>query len=220
MLIKSVLFDLDGTLIDHLRAIHRCFAHTLPKLGYPAPSKAQVLKCLGGGLEDALLRFLPKEKIEEAVAIYVPYWDSTMLDGAELMPGARELLVELNERGVCCAVISNKHGPSSRRLCNHLGIAPFLKGTFGATDTPWTKPHPDFVAHVLKEIGASPESTIIVGDSPFDVQSAHNAHLAGAWCVSTGTHSAEELRKESADAIFENMAALHTALLPSLPPRP
>jgi phosphoglycolate phosphatase len=208
MRLSTVLFDLDGTLIDHLRAIHRCYSHTLPQLGYPAPTLEQVRRAIGGGLENAMRKFVPEDRLAEALALYRPYWDSTMLEDAELMPGARDLLGWLVGRGLVCAVLSNKHGPSSRAVCRHLGIEPFLKGVFGATDTPWVKPQPEFTAQVLKQLGTQAKEAMLVGDSPFDVATALNASLAACWCVDTGTHSADELRKAGAQRVFSGLPAL------------
>lgn len=219
MRITTVLFDLDGTLVDHLRAIHRSYCHTLPQLGYPAPTFERVKQAIGGGLENAMRKFIPEERLEEALALYRPYWDRTMLDDPELMPGAHALLQELNVRGVTCGVFSNKHGPSSRRVCEHLGLGPLLKGIFGAKDTPWIKPQPEFAAHALTALGATADSTMLVGDSPFDVQASRNAHFAACWCVTTGTHAAHELQAAGADAIFPNLPELQQALLPHLPSR-
>jgi len=212
MRFRTFLFDLDGTLIDHLHAIHRSYSHTLPQLGYPAPTLEQVRRAIGGGLENAMRKFVPESRLAEALAIYRPYWDQTMLDDVELLPEARELLSDLNERGATCAVFTNKHGPSSRRVCEHLGIAPLLRAVFGATDTPWVKPQPEYAARVLAELGADAASTLLVGDSPFDVQAARHGGFAACWCVTTGTHDAEELRAAGADRIFAGLGAVRDAL--------
>jgi HAD superfamily hydrolase (TIGR01509 family) len=213
MRFRTVLFDLDGTLLDHLRAIHRCYGHTLPQLGYPAPTLEQVRRAIGGGLENAMRKFVPEARLAEALRIYRPYWDETMLDDVELLPGARELLTGLHERGVTCAVFTNKHGPSSRRVCEHLGIAPLLRAVYGAGDTPWVKPQPEFAAHVLAELGADAASTLLVGDSPFDVEAARQGGFAAGWCVTTGTHAADELCAAGADCVFAGLGDVRTALL-------
>lgn len=208
MLFRTVLFDLDGTLIDHLKAIHRCYCHTLPKLGYAAPTMEQVRRAIGGGLENAMRKLIPEERLEEGLAIYRPYWDQTMLDDAELMEGSRELLEWLKEREVVCGVFTNKHGPSGRKVCEHLGVAHLLRGIYGAKDTPWIKPQPEFAAHAMRELRADPGTTLMIGDSPFDVEAARNGGFSDCWCVTTGTHSKAELKEAGATRVFPGMPAI------------
>lgn len=200
MLPACVLFDLDGTLIDHFRAIHRCHTHAMTKLGLPAPTMAQVRAAVGGGVELAVERLVGPKLKAAALALYRPHWDATMLEDAEILPGAKELLSSLRARGVKTAVFTNKHGPSSRAVCAHLGLAPLLDGNFGATDTPWLKPEPAFAQHVLTQLGAEAKTTLLVGDSPFDVLAAHNAGLAFIG-VTTGTHHEAELRAAGASRV-------------------
>jgi phosphoglycolate phosphatase len=207
MRFRTVLFDLDGTLLDHLPAIHRCYAHTLPQLGRPAPTREQVRHAIGGGLENAMRRFVSEAELPRALVLYRAYWDQTMLDGVELMPGARELLRALHAAGVTLAVLTNKHGPSSRRICQHLGIDQLLEGVFGAGDTPWLKPDPQLTAHALATLQADAATACLVGDSPFDAETARRGGIQGFF-VTTGTHSAEELRAAGAELVFPDLPAL------------
>jgi phosphoglycolate phosphatase len=209
---QTYLFDLDGTLIDHFAAIHRAHSHTLQTLGLPAPSLEQVRAAVGGGLERAIGRLAGVGRVEEALAIYRPYWNSTMLEDVQLLPGARDLLEQLHASGATLAVLTNKHGLSSRRICDHLNITPLLKGVYGAGDTPWLKPEAEFVRHALEELGATAPTTLLVGDSPWDVEAAKNTGLT-SWCVTTGTHSAAELTAVKADRVFPDLIALHAALI-------
>ncbi len=207
----SVLFDLDGTLIDHFKAIHRCHAHAMTQLGLPAPTLAQVRAAVGGGVELAVERLVGPARTAAALAIYRPYWDATMLDDVSLLPGAKELLIQLRQRGVRTAVFTNKHGPSSRRTCAHLGLADLLDGNFGATDTPWLKPDPRFARHVLAALGTDAATTLLVGDSPYDFEAARQAGL-GFHGVTTGTHNAAELRAAGATEVFPDLAAIGRSL--------
>lgn len=211
MLFRTVLFDLDGTLIDHFRAIHRAHSHTMTSLGFPAPTMEQIRAAVGGGLELAISRLVGPARVEEALALYRPYWDATMLDDAEVLPGAHEFLAALRTRGVTAAVLTNKRGDSSRLLCGHLGLTPLLTGIFGAGDTPWLKPDPRFAGHALRELGAEPASTCLVGDSPWDAEAARNSGLE-FFGVTTGTHSAEELRAAGAETIFPDLDHVRSAL--------
>ena len=207
MRFQTVLFDLDGTLIDHLPAIHRCYAHTLPQVGVPAPTREEVRHAIGGGLENAMRRFVTEADLPRALALYRAYWDETMLDGVELMPGAGELLRALAAHGVASSVLTNKHGLSSRRVCEHLGIRPLLRSVFGAGDTPWLKPDPRLTAQVLATLGAVPATACLVGDSPFDAETAQRGGIAGFF-VTTGTHAAEALRAAGAEQVYPNLTAL------------
>ena len=207
MRFRTVLFDLDGTLIEHLPAIHRCYAHTLPKLGYAAPTYEEVKRAIGGGLPRAMARFVPQERVEEALAIYRPHWDATMLEGVELMPGARALLVALREMGVRSAVFTNKHGPSARRVCEHLGLSDLLDGVFGAGDTEWLKPDIGFAEYVFAQLNEIPANCCLVGDSPYDVDAAKAVDMA-FYGVTTGTHNAAQLAEAGAAYVDDGFAEL------------
>jgi phosphoglycolate phosphatase len=207
MRFRTVLLDLDGTLIDHLPAIHRCYALTLPRLGLPAPTYEQVKGAIGGGLPHAMRRFVVEERLEEALAIYRGFWAEHLLDGVSVMPGGEALLDRLVAEGVTAAVFTNKHGPSARVVCDHLGLTGRLTGVYGATDTPWLKPEPAFTRHVLTALGAEAATTCLVGDSPWDVQTAKDGGL-GFMGVTTGTHNAGELTAAGATEIGDDLWAV------------
>lgn len=208
---KTLLLDLDGTLVDAFTTIHRSYAHVLPQFGRPAPTPEAVRRAVGGGLENAMRNFLPEELIAEAVKRHLAHTDTILLEDVKLNPGALELLQAQHAAGVTLAAFTNKRGDHSRRICQHLGLMPYLRGVFGAKDTPWLKPHPEFAAHVLSELDGSPATTLLIGDSPFDVKAAHNGGF-GCWAVTTGTHNAEELRAAKADAVFADLFAVQAAL--------
>lgn len=209
---NTFLFDLDGTLLDHFKAIHRCHTHTMRQLGLPAPTMAQVHAAVGAGLETALARLVGPERVQEALPIYCALWDATMLDDVELLPGARELIVALHAAGGRCAIFTNKRGDSSRLLCDHLGLTPHLAGIFGAHDTPWLKPDPRFARHVLARLHAEAATTCLVGDSTYDFEAARNAGFE-FYGVTTGTHTAEKLHAAGAVNVYPNLVVLTPILL-------
>lgn len=212
MAFRTVLLDLDGTLVDAFTTIHRAYVHTLPQFGRPAPSIEQVRRAVGGGLANAMSHFLPPEIIPAAMKVHLAYSLQILLEDVKLMPGGMELVQALHARGVKLAVFTNKHGESSRKVCAHLGVTPYLSGNFAAGDTPWFKPQPEFAAHALRELDATPGETLLIGDSPFDVQAAHNGGFA-CWCVTTGTHDAAELRAAGAEKVYPDLPALGRDLL-------
>jgi phosphoglycolate phosphatase len=207
----TLLLDLDGTIVDAFTTIHRSYVHILPQLGLPTPTMEQVRRAVGGGLENAMRHFVPEALLAEAVKRHIEHTDSILLEDVKLMPGTLELLRAQQASGVTLAVFTNKRGIHARKVCDHLGITPFLSGTFGAGDTAWLKPQPEFAAHVLATLAATAATTMLVGDSPFDVKAAHNGGFA-CWCVTTGTHNAEQLRAAGAEAVFPDLFALQAAL--------
>lgn len=208
---RTVLLDLDGTIVDAFTTIHRSYVHTLPQFGRPAPTMAEVRRAVGGGLASAMEQFLPADLVPAAMKVHVAYSQQILLEDVTLLPGALELVRTLHARGVTLAVYTNKHGDSSRRICAHLGLTPFLTGIYGAGDTPWLKPEPEFAAHVFKALNAEPATTLLIGDSPFDVAAAHNAGFT-CWAVATGTHTAEQLTAAKADRVFAELTTLDQAL--------
>ncbi len=207
----TLLLDLDGTLVDAFTTIHRSYCHVLPTFGRPEPTIAQVRRAVGGGLENAMRHFLPEELIAEGVRRHIAHTNTILLEDAKLMPGAMELLRAQQAAGTIIAAFTNKRGDHSRLVCAHLGATPYLSGIFGAKDTPWLKPQPEFAAYVLSQLGARPETTLLIGDSPFDVEAAHHGGFP-CWGVTTGTHDAGQLRAAGADAVFSDLYGVQAEL--------
>jgi len=95
-------------------------------------------------------------------------------------------------------------------VCDHLGITPLLDGVFGAFDTPWLKPDAEFARHALTELNAVANTTCLIGDSPYDVEAALNGGFV-CYCVTTGTHDADQLRAAGAAGVYDDLIALSKA---------
>ncbi len=212
MRFRTFLFDLDGTLIDHFSAIHRCHAYAMRQLGLPEPTLAQVRAAVGGGLDEAIAKLAGPERVAALLPLFKAHWDATNLDDVTLLPGAIDLLKALQKQGAKSAAFTNKRGDAAREVCAHLGLSPLLAGIFGANDTPWLKPAPEFTRHALTALGAEAATTCLVGDSPFDVAAAKNGNLE-FYGVTTGTHNAEELRAAGAERVFASLPELQPRLL-------
>ena len=208
---RTFLFDLDGTLVDAFTTIHRGYVHTLPQFGLPAPTMAQVRRAVGGGIKVAMRHFVREDQLEDAIRVHNDYTQKILLEDVVLMPGALELLRLLRDRGARSAVFTNKNNLAARRVCEHLGITPLVNGVFGAGDTPWLKPQREFTEHVLRVLNADAATSLLIGDSPFDVQTARNAGFP-CWVVTTGTHAADELRVAGAAAVFPDLPTLQLNL--------
>ena len=212
--IRAVLFDLDGTLIDHFGTLYACYAHALSSLGLPVPTPEFVRRSVGGSMEVTMRKLIAEEHVAEAARLWREHLARIYLDDVTLMPGAGDLVRALHARGLRLAVFTNKIGETSRGICAHLGLTPIVDLVLGANDSPWRKPQPEFTRLALERLGATAAETVLIGDSPYDIDAAHGAGLA-ALCVTTGTHTAEELAAAGADAIFSDLPALAAAVFPA-----
>jgi len=204
---QGILFDLDGTLIDHFNVLYRCYRHTLGQLGLPIPDFETVRRSVGGSMEVTMSGFVGKEHMQKAVELWRLHFDSIFLEDVTMLPGSFELVEELHRRGHCQAVFTNKIGAQSRRVCTHLGLDPMIEFVLGANDTPYRKPQPAFSQAVVDRLPIPDNRIVFIGDSPFDIEAAHCVSRP-AYCVTTGTHTKEELIVAGADGIFPDMFEL------------
>lgn len=215
--IRGVLLDLDGTLIDHFNTLYACYRHALSTLGLPVPSREVVRRSVGGSMEVTMHKLVDDADVEEAAKLWREHLARIYLDDVTLMPGGGELVRTLHARGVRLAVFTNKTGNASRGICAHLGVTPYLDLVLGANDTAWRKPQPEFSALALQRLGTAAAETVMIGDSPYDIEAARAGGMA-CLCVTTGTHNAEELAAAGADAIYPDLWALGSAVFGIDPP--
>ena len=210
--IRAVLFDLDGTLIDHFRIIYRCYQYTLDKLGMEPVSYEKVRASVGGSIVITFGKLIPQEHVDQAVIHFREEFDRIWHEDIEVLPGTEWIIKELHARGIRMAVFTNKEGSRSRKIMEFIGLSEHLDGVFGTLDTPWRKPQPEFTNHVLTELKADPAHAIMIGDSPYDVDSAAVVDMP-CYTVATGSHSMEQLKTETQSAgVFPDLYALGEAV--------
>jgi len=158
-------------------------------------------------MEVTMGHFVEEDLLSEAAHLWRQHFDRILLRDVTVLPGARELVEQLNKRGCRQAVFTNKIGHQSRRIITHLGLDSRFEFVLGANDTPFRKPQPAFSREVMERMPVEDSRIIFVGDSPFDVQAAHCVSRP-AYCVTTGTHTEAELVEAGADGVFPDMDEL------------
>lgn len=210
---QTILFDLDGTLVDHFTTIANSINHTERTLGLSETSADKVRATVGGGIHLTLARLLGTENAEAAYPIFQEHFEAHLFDGVFALPGAAWLLEQLHDHGdYQLAVFTNKHGPHSRAIMEHLGLDKWIKVNVGTNDTAHRKPDALFTMHILDLMEATSDETIMIGDSPFDYAAAESGCLR-CYLVTTGSHNQEQLTGETAaNGIYNDLFELGESL--------
>ncbi|MEM8866735.1 MAG: HAD family hydrolase [Verrucomicrobiota bacterium] len=207
---RTVIWDMDGTLIDQTAAIVRCYAEVIQDMGYPEPDLATIHRSMGGPMRSTLEIFLKEDEIEEAGKRFRARFPVIMFDGLIVLPGAHELVETFAQARIPQAILTNKHGPTARDVSRHCGFDRHIPVCIGNKDTEYSKPDPLLTTHVLNALEAEIGDACLIGDSPTDVATAKNAGLP-CYTVITGAHSQDELLDAGAAAAFDSLVELKAA---------
>ncbi|MGJ8653528.1 MAG: HAD family hydrolase [Opitutaceae bacterium] len=207
---SAVLWDMDGTLIDQTASIVGCYAEVVASMGYPIPDADVIRRSLGGPMASTMSLFIKESELDEASKRFRARFPEMMFEGMIICEGGQSLIDAFAEKGIPQAIFTNKHGDTARQLSAHVRFDQKISVCIGNTDTEWHKPQAKLTQYVLNQINASAENACMIGDSPTDIETAHNAGLV-CYCVSTGAHSVTELKDAGAEAAFESLIELKAA---------
>lgn len=201
---KTAIFDLDGTLLNTLSDLTDSVNHTLAKYGYPLRTEKEIRRFLGCGSKYLIARSLPEgtptETVEKVHSDYLAWYGPHSQIKTAPYEGIPKLLDALKEQGIKLAVVSNKGDAQVKPLTEK--YFPQIDLAVGERSGIRRKPHPDSIFEIMKELNAAPETTIFVGDSEVDMETARNAGIT-AVAVGWGFRDKEELMPYS-PAMFLN----------------
>ena len=211
---RLAIFDCDGTLVDSGMTIYRALSAAFDQHGLELPPPELSRKVIGLSLTDAMAALLPGTSAEQHVALAEDYkrvfWTLRGAGEVEepLFDGVLELLDALEEDGWLLAVATGKSDRGLRHcLESHDIHARFV--SLQTADRHPSKPHPSMVEQAIAEAGASPGSSIVVGDTSFDMAMAVNAGARGIG-AGWGYHDSDELLEAGAVAVAARpIEALH-----------
>lgn len=206
-MIKLIIFDLDGTLIDAYGAIARSINYTLSKLNYSKISYARTRKNVGLGDRNFIARFVKPGDVEEALALYRSHHQESLLEYSKVKPYAKKVLATLKKEGIKLAVASNRTTKFSHVLISHLALEKYFDVIACADKKHELKPEPYLLLKIIKKLRVTKEEVLYVGDMCFDVQAGHNARVR-AVAVLGGSDSKSELAKCKPYKIISNLAQL------------
>jgi pyrophosphatase PpaX len=204
--ITTVLFDLDGTLINTNDLIISSFLHTLNHY-YPNQYKEiDVLPFMGPPLEESFGGLNP-EKVDEMCAYYRAYNHEHHDELVTEFEGVYETVETLYKQGYKLAIVSTKVRDVVLKGLDLMKLRPFFEVVITLDEVENAKPHPEPIEKALKELGASPQEAIMVGDNHHDILAGKNAGVLSAG-VAWSAKGREHLAQYEPDVMLETMPDL------------
>ena len=182
---ETIIFDLDGTLLNTLDDVWNAVNAALRKFGLPTRTREEVRSFIGNGIVKLMERAageVEKQVFDGVLAEFKRYYGEQCEDCTKLYEGLMELLECLKGKGIKTAVVSNKADFAVKKLADGY-FKGLLREAVGENEEAGIrkKPAPDSLLAVMERLGAGTRSTVYVGDSEVDIQTANNA---GVDCIS------------------------------------
>ncbi len=219
---SAVVFDLDGTLVDTLPDLHAAVRALLGESGLDTPSAAEVRTMIGDGARSLVERSLawadaPVDAagLDAAFQRFLEIYGTAPCEASRLYANVEATLTALGAAGVRLGVCTNKPQAPSEAILEGLGIDRFFAAVVGGDAVPRRKPDPAHILDVLGRLGATPEASVMVGDSHNDLAAAR---AAGVRCVLVDYgYTVVPAMELGADRVIADFAELEAALagLPS-----
>ena len=207
MRFRTVLFDLDGTLIDSGAMILASMRHaTRTVLGREVPD-AELVARVGSTHLREQMRALDESRVDDLVRTYREHNEPLHAE-LRACPGMLDVVERLHAEGRRLGVVTAKRHATVRLAFDVCPLERFLDAIVAAGDTERHKPHPDPVLLALERLGSRAEEAAYVGDAPFDVESAK---AAGVFAVAVGwggIHPRERVEAAEPDAFVETAEEL------------
>lgn len=208
--INTILFDLDGTLLNTLDDLADSVNHVLNTFGFPAVTVEDVRKFVGNGVTRLMELSIPggitNKEFSECVDMFRKHYADNAQNKTVPYEGINELIKQLSEEGYHMAVVSNKFDKAVKELVRTY-FGKYIRTAIGESKNVLKKPARDMVFKAIEEIGTTIDQAIYVGDSEVDVETAKNA---GLLCVGVtwGFRDRDVLERKGSDYIIDRPCEL------------
>ncbi len=185
----TILFDLDGTLVDTAPDLMHAHNHVMKKFGYPTKSTEQIRNLVGQGAGAMLGRSIwgqakkefskvNDEKVKkEMVSEFVDFYGKNIINESTLINGVKEFLKWCSKENISMAVCTNKQEYLSNDLLKKIGIYDYFEYVAGSDTFDYCKPDPRHLTTVVEILDGDLKKTIMIGDSETDANAAKAAEI-------------------------------------------
>ncbi|HMJ83112.1 MAG TPA: HAD family hydrolase [Vicinamibacterales bacterium] len=205
---ETVLFDVDGTLIDSNGAHAQAWVDSLREHGISVGAD-QIRRLIGMGgdkLLAAVAHVNEHSELGQAITLRKKAIFETLLPGLQPTLGARALLEYLRDRGVTVVIATSADDREMSALLQRAGVSDLVPARTSKDDAQESKPDPDIVQAALAKAHARPESSVMVGDTPYDIEAAARSGIGAIALRCGGYWTDHSLR--GAREIFDDPEAL------------
>ncbi|CAN5263556.1 HAD family hydrolase [soil metagenome] len=206
-MVKVVVLDVDGTLMDTNYQHTEAWARALADVGRPVP-RAEVHRGIGKGSEILISDFVDDEDAAERVDELHADIYMDLQQYAQVLPGAKELIASLSGNGFQVWLVTSAKPEELEKHLEKLEAEEKLAGIVNSSDVEQAKPAPDVFELALERAGIQANEAIAVGDSVWDVEAAKAAGVRTVAVLTGGAFGAEELKEAGAIEVYEDCAAL------------
>ncbi len=185
----TVLFDLDGTLVDTAPDLMRAHNHVMKKFGYPTKSTEEIRNLVGKGAGALIGRSIwgqAKKEFHSVIDLkikdemskeFVNYYGKNIINESTLIKGVKNFLIWCKNQNISMAVCTNKQEHLSNDLLKKIGIYDFFEYVAGSDTFDYCKPDPRHLTSVVEILDGDVNKTIMIGDSETDANAAKAAEI-------------------------------------------
>ena len=185
----TILFDLDGTLVDTAPDLMRAHNHVMQKFGYPTKSTEEIRNLVGQGAGAMLGRSIwgqakkefhsvDDQKIKDQMSKdFIDFYGKNIIKESTLINGVKEFLIWCKKKGISMAVCTNKQEHLAIDLLKKIGIYDFFEYVAGHNTFDYCKPDPRHLTSVVEILDGDIKKTLMIGDSETDANAAKNAGM-------------------------------------------
>jgi phosphoglycolate phosphatase len=210
----TIVFDLDGTLVDTAPDLTHALNYALARQGQPPVSAETVRSLVGMGalvmIEEGLRRAGVTADLQSMLGDFLVHYEANIAVESRPFPGAIKVLDRLRDEGARLAVCTNKRESLSRRLLQELELEGYFSAIAGRDTFPVAKPDPGHLIGTIRLAGGDPSRAVMIGDSDIDVRTAQAASVPVV-LVSFG-YASDKAAAAPPEAVIDDFDQLHASL--------
>lgn len=217
MTIRSVTFDLDGTLLDTLGDLTAACQAMMKEMDQPLRQREEICRFIGKGMPTLIEQCLTREKpptsseLAHGIAAFRRHYAEINGRDTTFYPGVQEGLQLFRDSGLKMGLVTNKPTQFTDPLLERKGLSGFFEVVVNGDTTAWQKPHPEPLLHACRALNTAPADNVHIGDSRIDIGSARAAGCV-VFCVPYGYNEGQPMDSADCDALVSDLVAAYHRL--------